>query len=255
MDQPCDLGEAHSWWTLAAGNGSRPAAEAVKAIEPMLEVKDVVRSRQKLGELRQMSVLSPQANRKLTSKQAGDKLREAAALGDFETATIMLTQGADADSSDEDGRTALIEAAWRGYANIIATLIQQGASLGQSDASGKSPLAWAAINGHVAVSRLLLDAGQNPDIPDDEGITPLMRAAWNDPAGRRPAPARERRESKPTRQEGHDGPRLCHPRRRSAGACAAARRDPVMARLATLRPPMLRWRPLSIPPSTMPRPE
>ena len=181
MEQPRDLGEAHAWWTLAAGNGSRPAAEAVKAIEPMLEVKDVVRSRQKLGELRQMSVLlSPQTNRKLTSKQAGDKLREAAALGDLETVTVMLTQGADADSSDEDGRTALIEAAWRGYANIIATLIRQGASLGQSDASGKSPLAWAAINGHVAVSRLLLDAGQNPDVPDDEGITPLMRAAWND---------------------------------------------------------------------------
>lgn len=180
MEQPRDLGEAHAWWTLAAGNGSRPAAEAVKAIEPMLEVKDVVRSRQKLGELRQVSVLlSPQANRKLTSKQAGDKLREAAALGDLETVTVMLTQGADADSSDEDGRTALIEAAWRGYANIIATLIRQGANLGQSDASGKSPLAWAAINGHVAVSRLLLDAGQNPDVPDDEGITPLMRAAWN----------------------------------------------------------------------------
>ena len=184
VDQPRDLGEAQAWLTLAAGNDSKAAAQAVKALTPMLEVKDIIRSKQKQSELRQLSALAaPQTNSKLSSKEAGDRLRQAAALGDLETVTIMLTQGADADSSDEDGRTALIEASWRGYSNIVSTLVQQGANVGQVDASGKSPLAWAAINGYATVARMLLDAGQNPDLPDVTGVTALMRAAWNDRPG------------------------------------------------------------------------
>ena len=179
-DQPRDLGEAYAWLTLAAGNDSKAAALAVKALTPMLEVKDIIHSKQRLSEMRQLSALvAPQTNSKLSSKEAGDRLRQAAALGDIETVTIMLAQGADADSSDEDGRTALIEASWRGYANIVSTLVQQGANVGQVDASGKSPLVWAAINGYGTVARMLLDAGQNPDLPDGTGVTALMRAAWN----------------------------------------------------------------------------
>ena len=181
VDQPRDLGEAQAWLTLAAGNDSKAAALAVKSLTPMLEVKDIIHSKQRQSELRQLSALAaPQTNSKLSSKEAGDRLRQAAALGDLETVTIMLTQGADADSSDEDGRTALIEASWRGYSNIVATLVQQGANVGQVDASGKSPLAWAAINGYATVAKMLLDAGQNPDLPDVTGVTALMRAAWND---------------------------------------------------------------------------
>lgn len=184
VDQPRDLGEAQAWLTLAAGNDSKAAAQAVKALTPMLEVKDIIRSKQLQSELRQLSALAaPQTNSKLSSKEAGDRLRQAAALGDLETVTIMLTQGADADSSDEDGRTALIEASWRGYSNIVSTLVQQGANVGQVDASGKSPLAWAAINGYATVAQMLLDAGQNPDLPDVTGVTALMRAAWNDRPG------------------------------------------------------------------------
>lgn len=180
-DQPRDLGEAHAWLTLAASNDSKPAAEAVKALNSMMDVKDVIKSKQRQAELRQVSVmLSPQTKNKLSAKEAGDKLRQAAALGDLETVTVMLAQGADADSADEDGRTALIEASWRGYANIVATLIQQGANVGQVDASGKSPLMWAAINGYASVAHLLLDAGQNPNLQDSAGVTALMRAAWND---------------------------------------------------------------------------
>jgi len=184
VDQPRDLGEAYAWLTLAAGNDSKAAALAIKALTPMLEVKDIIHSKQRLSELRQLSALvAPQTNSKLSSKEAGDRLRQAAALGDVETVTIMLAQGADADSSDEDGRTALIEASWRGYANIVSTLIQQGANVGQVDASGKSPLAWAAINGYATVAKMLLDAGQSPDTPDVTGVTALMRAAWNDRPG------------------------------------------------------------------------
>ena len=184
VDQPRDLGEAQAWLTLAAGNDSKAAAQAVKALTPMLEVKDIIRSKKLQSELRQLSALAaPQTNSKLSSKEAGDRLRQAAALGDLETVTIMLTQGADADSSDEDGRTSLIEASWRGYSNIVSTLVQQGANVGQVDASGKSPLAWAAINGYATVAQMLLDAGQNPDLPDVTGVTALMRAAWNDRPG------------------------------------------------------------------------
>jgi ankyrin repeat protein len=183
VDQPRDLGEAQAWLSLAAGNDSKPAVEAVKALTPMMEVKDIIKSRQRQSDLRQVTaMMSPQANgaTKLTAKEAGDKLRQAAALGDLETVTVMLAQGADADSTDEDGRTALIEASWRGYSTIVSTLIQQGSNVGQTDANGKSPLMWAAINGYASVARILLDSGQNPDLQDRAGVTALMRAAWND---------------------------------------------------------------------------
>ena len=183
VDQPRDLGEAQAWLSLAAGNDSKPAADAVKALAPMMEVKDIIKSRQRQSDLRQVTaMMSPQANgtTKLTAKEAGDKLRQAAALGDLETVTVMLAQGADADSTDEDGRTALIEASWRGYSTIVSTLIQQGSNVGQTDANGKSPLMWAAINGYASVARILLDSGQNPDLQDRTGVTALMRAAWND---------------------------------------------------------------------------
>lgn len=85
-------------------------------------------------------------------------MRIATTLGDEEAVYVLLAQGSDANKPDEDGRTAAIEAAWRGYGKILNALIDQGADAKVTDGSGKTALMWAAINGHADIAESLIKA-------------------------------------------------------------------------------------------------
>ncbi|HEY4133675.1 MAG TPA: ankyrin repeat domain-containing protein [Alphaproteobacteria bacterium] len=176
---PRDLAEAQAWLAAAADKGSVRAAEAVKRLAPQLTARDDVRARQRRSQLRQIFVLTQPKPREQTVPPADELLRVATTLGDAEAVYVQLTQGADPDKPDQDGRTASIEAAWRGYVKILGALLEKGANAQVTDASGKTPLIWAAVNGQVAVVERLLAAKVFVDTQDREGVTALMRAAWN----------------------------------------------------------------------------
>ena len=175
-----DLAEAHTWWAIVAAQGIKAAKEVIPALESFMTTRDTIEARKRNFQLRRVLVIIHGGDLKNASKgQLSERLRIAAALGDVEAVHVLLAQGADANDADLDGRTALIEAAWRGYDRIVKALIDNGANLAAADNTGKTALMWAGINGHSKVSKMMIDAGIPIDVQDDEGFTALMRAAWN----------------------------------------------------------------------------
>lgn len=175
-----NLAEAHTWLAVAADQGTKSAAEALPKLEKRMSTKEVVEARKRSFQLRKVLVIIHGADLKKASKtELSERLHIAAALGDVESVHVLLAQGADADSPDRDSRTAIIEAAWRGYPRIVKTLVDNGASLDATDETGKNAVMWAAINGHAAVIKNLIAEGAPLNEMDKEGISALMRAAWN----------------------------------------------------------------------------
>lgn len=175
-----NLAEAHTWLGIAADQGHKAAKEALPKLEKLMASKDAVEARKRSAQLHQILVMIHGGDLSKASKtELSERLRVAAALGDVESVHVLLAQGGDADGPDQDGRTAVIEASWRGYPQIVKSLIDNGAKLTASDNTGKNAIMWAAINGHGDVIKQLVAAGSPVDERDNEGITALMRAAWN----------------------------------------------------------------------------
>jgi hypothetical protein len=175
-----NLADAHTWLALAAEQGIKSAAEALPKLEGKMGTREILEARKRSFQVRKVLVIIHGANLKKASKtELSERLRIAAALGDDESVHVLLAQGADADSSGQDGRTAIIEAAWRGYPWIVKTLVDNGANLSATDETGKNAVMWAAINGHASVIKSLIEVATPVNERDNGGISALMRAAWN----------------------------------------------------------------------------
>lgn len=70
-----------------------------------------------------------------------------------------------------------ITAAADGDLEVMRTLIQLGADVNSRDGSGKTALMWAIDNGHTSTARFLLDRGSVVDLQANDGWTALMFAA------------------------------------------------------------------------------
>lgn len=137
-----------------------------------------------------------------------DQLIKAVSAGNLETASALLAAGADPDSSDGDGETALIYAAFENRPDIAAVLlgsnarvgltwggstaldfavsrgsletarllIDNGADVRRVYPSGRTPLHIATRNYHTEVAALLIDRGAEVDAQDNSGATPLLEA-------------------------------------------------------------------------------
>lgn len=175
-----NLADAMTWWTLAADAGDPNAASAARIMEPTLDSRDLLEARRNINSWR-----SAFGQVEQTTSTGGDNtpksapLQEAVAAGDLPEVRSVLARGEDAEGRDIDGRTALINAGWRGDPNIAETLLEVGADPDIIDHDGKSALIWAASNGNLSVTALLVDAGADLDIQDKQGLSALMRAAWN----------------------------------------------------------------------------
>lgn len=172
--------EAAAWLAIAARRGDHNATEARARLLAAAQVKAVSDAlRRETALLRSLWRLSPETAGGDTQRDIEERLRAAATLGDTEEVEQLIANNVDVETADEDGRTPLIEAAWRGYGRIATKLLQAGAQLDKSDKSGNTPMAWAAINGHANLIVTLIKAGASVDAADAQGFTPLMRAAWN----------------------------------------------------------------------------
>ena len=112
------------------------------------------------------------------------QLIEAAARGELALVKTLLDQGADLNTKDEYGRTALTEAAGRGDLETVRLLLDKGADLNTNASSGWPALTEAAGRGDLETVRLLLDKGAPVDAKDRNGSTALMQAAVHGPKGR-----------------------------------------------------------------------
>ncbi|XP_036894986.1 ankyrin repeat domain-containing protein 35 [Sturnira hondurensis] len=101
----------------------------------------------------------------------------AASKGLTECLTILLANGADINSKNEDGSTALHLATISCQPQCVKVLLQHGANEDAMDGESRSPLHWAASSGCASSVLLLCDHEAFLDVLDNDGRTPLMIAS------------------------------------------------------------------------------
>ncbi|CAK9315668.1 unnamed protein product [Citrullus colocynthis] len=91
---------------------------------------------------------------------------------------IVAKFHADFDVPDNEGRSPLHWAAYKGFADTIRLLLFRDASQERQDKEGCTPLHWAAIGGNVEACTVLVHAGRKKEllIKDNAGYTPFQLA-------------------------------------------------------------------------------
>ena len=90
----------------------------------------------------------------------------------------LLEHGANIETRDETGRTALMAAVSRGRADIVRLLLDRHANLNAQDREGDTPLIYSLMDRpHADIARLLVTRGANVKTIDRHGATPLAWAA------------------------------------------------------------------------------
>lgn|SRR5574341_2281198 len=105
--------------------------------------------------------------------------REATKSGDLDRVCTLLDQGADINSLDEHGQTALMNAVYGGDVELTQILIQRGAELNHTAKYRLTALMLAVINNRAEIVRLLVTAGADTTIQGSYGsfaCTPLQYA-------------------------------------------------------------------------------
>ncbi|KAK4380852.1 putative protein S-acyltransferase 23 [Sesamum angolense] len=92
---------------------------------------------------------------------------------------IVAKYHADFDVPDNDGRSPLHWAAYKGFADTIRLLLFRDASQGRQDKEGCTPLHWAALRGNVEACSVLAHAGSKEElmVKDKAGKTPVELAS------------------------------------------------------------------------------
>jgi ankyrin repeat protein len=112
-------------------------------------------------------------------------LHWAACGGYGEAVAHLLRYGAQTDTRDYMGWTALMHAVGGGHVGVVETLVDHMGpqALQQKDQGGRSLLHIAVQWGHAAMVVYLLSKGLSPIVTDAQWVTPLMYAAMSDSGG------------------------------------------------------------------------
>jgi uncharacterized protein len=103
---------------------------------------------------------------------------DAAMSGDTATLRTLIKQGADVNSAQGDGTTALHWAALKGNVELAKLLLYAGANPRSTTRLGAyTPLLMASKNGDAAMIETLLANGADANDKTTTGVTPLMFAA------------------------------------------------------------------------------
>ena len=103
---------------------------------------------------------------------------EACRVGDLERVRQLIQYGQDVNSrGDSYGTTPLIVAADSDHDQVVCELIRAGADVNGKDNNKRTALHWASWRGHYSVVKTLIEAGANINEQDWRGRTPLMMAA------------------------------------------------------------------------------
>ena len=105
----------------------------------------------------------------------------AAVKGYDELVRLLLRRGADANLRDIYGWTPLMRAAYENRLIVVRSLLaSQSAKVNASNDSGATALHQAARRGHLQVVQLLIDSGADSGAKDIRGRTPEMLARAHD---------------------------------------------------------------------------
>ena len=92
---------------------------------------------------------------------------------------MLLRKGATLQLHDNDGRTPLHLACYKGHTKVARLLIDKGSDLQSVDKWGRTPLHWAAKYGKINVAKLLIECGASMRCKDQWGLTALQWACIN----------------------------------------------------------------------------
>lgn len=113
---------------------------------------------------------SPEAARSelagLSLQYTPDAFVQSADNGDLNAVKLFLRAGMDPGATDDEGSTALMQAAWKGHTKVVAALLKAGADVNQRKGR-HSALLSAASGGHIDSLRILLDKGPDAEVIDD----------------------------------------------------------------------------------------
>ncbi|KAG0028689.1 general RNA polymerase II transcription factor [Podila clonocystis] len=106
-------------------------------------------------------------------------LYQAAAAGSTECVQLLILAGASAIQGNEEAITPLIIASYNGFASICRLLVTLGhVDVNQKDNTQKSALLLASYAGHVEIMAELIEHGAALDALDQYGWSSLMLAAY-----------------------------------------------------------------------------
>jgi ankyrin repeat protein len=109
---------------------------------------------------------------------APTSLVDAAMQGNKDAVRQLLKQGADVNSAQGDGMTALHWAVQKGDVELVQTLLYAGANVkATTRIGGYTPLLIAGKSGNAAMVETLVAAGADPNAATTSGATALMLAS------------------------------------------------------------------------------
>lgn len=109
-------------------------------------------------------------------KERSHAVQHAAFQGKVDVLQVLFEFGAEVDSPNAGGNTALMLASRQGHAKAVAALLEAGAAPERANVLGQTALHLAVAGNHVAVADLLLAAGADPGVDDAAGLSPWSLA-------------------------------------------------------------------------------
>ena len=96
---------------------------------------------------------------------------------EIDIVSLLVEHGANVNTRDNNGETALIWAATFGNEKVASFLVNNGADMEVKDNSGNTALILSARWAKLAVAKLLIKSGANVNAVNDDGNTALCMAA------------------------------------------------------------------------------
>ena len=81
------------------------------------------------------------------------------------------------NSPDENGKTPIYLAAWKGISEIVKILAPLTDNPNAPNENGDTPIHIAACNGHTEIIMILAPLTNNPNVQNERGYTPIYQAA------------------------------------------------------------------------------
>ncbi len=125
-----------------------------------------------MHEGREVSITDPEEIRRILGSHPDDEFRTY-----LNIVLFVLENGADPDSLNKNGQSALFTAAGEGAEWMVALLAAHGATLDLRDNWDLTALHFGCRMGYPEVAKILLKEGASIDLQDDYGFTPAFEAA------------------------------------------------------------------------------
>jgi ankyrin repeat protein len=172
------LVEAQSWWRVAAETGEPLAVAGAALLADQLSPAQNAEARTKAQRIEKLWKSWESWSAADSGGALEDQLIAAAGAGDGDAIKRLIDAGANPNTSDARGRSALLLSAMAGHDDAALALLRRGAQVETADADGKTALMWASDAGHLDVAKLLLKRGADIAARDKYGQTALIDAAW-----------------------------------------------------------------------------